>query len=59
MAKPNKHLKVVYELSNEPVDIVVSNALLTNFMVYISRIGLRVEKGEHHMVIVSKENKND
>lgn len=59
MAKPNKHLKVVYESNNEPVDIVVSNALLTNLMVYISRIDLRVEKGQHHMVIVGKENEND
>lgn len=56
MAKPIKHLKVIYEPNNEAVDTVVSNALLTSFMSCVTRIGLRVDQHGEDMVIIDKEN---
>ena len=38
-----KELKVVFTPSPEPVDTVLSDAMITQLMVTLTRVGLRVE----------------
>lgn len=61
----SKRLFVDFMSSNEPVDDVVSNALLTQLMVTITQIGIRVdnpnditENNKEKETNVNKESKN-
>lgn len=51
----NKKLNVKFIENNEPLDDVVSDALIIQLMTTITRIGLRTEKFADSNAIIRKE----
>ena len=51
----NKKFKVVFESAPEPVDQVVIDALITQLMVTIVRVGLRTDRISENSDIISEE----
>jgi len=49
-------LKVVFTHNAEPVDQVVTDTLITQLMVSITRVGLRIDKHIENNDIIEKEN---
>ncbi len=49
-------LKVIFASNTAIVDEAVSNAMLTQLMVTITRVGLRIDKRNENNVIMEKEN---
>lgn len=50
-----KKLSVEFVLNKEDTDIAVDNALLTQLMVTITQIGIRVDNPKSNNVIIEKE----
>lgn len=54
-----KQIKLEFERPCEPYDLVIANALLTQLMVQISQIGIRVDDPKNkNDAIIEMENKN-
>lgn len=51
-------LNIEFDETNEPVDPVVANALLTQLMVQMVQIGLRTEKETGACDIIKEENED-
>jgi len=49
-------LKVIFDSNAATVDGAVSNAMLTQLMVTITRVGLRIDNFSENNVIIEKEN---
>ena len=52
-----KQIKLEFERPVEPSELVIANALLTQLMVTVARIGLRVDNPDSSEII-EKENKH-
>lgn len=50
-----KKYKVVFESNPEPVDQIVTDALVTQLMVTVTRVGLRTDRLNNNDAIIVKE----
>ena len=57
MTKNIKKFKVIFEPNCEPFDQVTADALVTQLMVTICRVGLRADRS-HNSAIIKKEKEN-
>lgn len=54
----SKKIKVEFERSCEPEDLVIDNALMTQLMVQIAQVGLRSDFPESFCSTIEKEKEN-
>ena len=59
MANSIKKLKVNFTSNSEEIDSLVSDALITQLMVTITRVGLRTDRLNNNDAIIRKEKEHD